>query len=68
MQERSGQDAALTSVIFSAGSHIDLMIAEGFKSSGAPKVLVLGDLSETGPLSNVIATVNGDGGPWGCPR
>ena len=68
IQERESHDASLASLISSVGSENDLVIAEGFKSSGAPKVLVLDDLSEPGPLRNVIATVNGDGGPWGCPR
>ena len=68
IQERTNRDASLATLTSSVHDNIDLVIAEGFKSSGAPKVLVLDDLSEPGPLLNVIATVNGDGGQWGCPR
>ncbi|MBQ10827.1 MAG: molybdopterin-guanine dinucleotide biosynthesis protein B [Planctomyces sp.] len=68
IQERVSHDASLATLASLVHEDADLVVAEGFKSSGAPKVLVLDDLSEPGPLRNVIATVNGDGGPWGCPR
>ena len=60
-------DASLTSLVSSIRGEADLVIAEGFKSSAAPKVLVLDGMDSLSSVSNVIATVNGDGRAWGCP-
>ena len=67
LAKRVDHDASLSSLVSSLGGEADLVIAEGFKSSGAPKVLVLDGSGTTPPVSNVIATVNGEGREWGCP-
>ena len=68
LAERVDHDASLTSLVSSVRGEADLVIAEGFKSSGEPKVLVLDGMDSLSSVSNVIATVNGDGRAWGCPN
>jgi molybdopterin-guanine dinucleotide biosynthesis protein B len=61
-------DASLEEIVASIDAVYGLVIAEGFKRSTVPKVLVLGDEVIEPPPSNIIAVV-GDGGPdIGVPR
>jgi molybdopterin-guanine dinucleotide biosynthesis protein B len=65
--ERAGGDATLKSVVSSFGAAIDLVIAEGFKGSEAPKVLVVGDGQPPPAVDNVVAVVSGVPGDWDAP-
>ncbi len=61
-------DASLEEIVATIDGSYDLIIAEGFKRSTVPKVLVLGDEVIEPPPSRIIALV-GDGGPdLGVPR
>lgn len=61
-------DSALDSIVSNFGSQFDIVIAEGFKASDTPKVLVVD--SETPPpeVSNVIATVSASPVQAGVPN
>ena len=75
--ERVDHDDSLTSLLSSIDTKSDLVIAEGFKTSSVPKVLVLDDEkvpdsevpdSEVpNSMKNIIATVCGNGAPSGVP-
>ena len=54
-RRRVGNDPALETVVSTVGAGADIVVAEGFKSSAAPKVVV-GDLPLS--LENVIAHVD----------
>ncbi|MFQ5934178.1 MAG: molybdopterin-guanine dinucleotide biosynthesis protein B, partial [Dehalococcoidia bacterium] len=54
-------DSSLESIISSLGTRADMVIAEGFKTSTVPKVLVVKGRDPPPSVENVIATV-GDGG------
>ncbi len=54
-RRRVGGDLKLETVVSSVGDGADIVVAEGFKSSTAPKIVV-GDLPA--PLENVIARVD----------
>ncbi len=56
MRRRVGNDPALEIVVSTVGAGADIVVAEGFKSSTAPKIVV-GDLPVS--LENVIAHVDG---------
>ena len=58
---RVGHDSSLTSLVSSIDTPSDLVIAEGFKTSSVPKVLVLDDEQVADSINNIIATVGGDG-------
>jgi molybdopterin-guanine dinucleotide biosynthesis protein MobB len=55
-RRRVGGDPALETVVSTVGAGADIVVAEGFKSSTAPKIVV-GDLPVS--LENVIAHVDG---------
>ena len=65
MVERVNQDSSLASlaalVRTQAEAQPDLIIAEGFKTSPVPKILVIDDGEMTESVTNIIATVGGDG-------
>lgn len=65
MVERVNQDSSLASlaalVRTQAKAQPDLIIAEGFKTSPVPKILVIDDGEMTESVTNIIATVGGDG-------
>ena len=52
---------SLSSLVFPIDPPSDLVIAEGFKTSSVPKVLVLDDEQVADSINNIIATVGGDG-------
>ncbi|HJN88027.1 MAG: molybdopterin-guanine dinucleotide biosynthesis protein B [Dehalococcoidia bacterium] len=54
--DRTGGDTPLESIISTLGSGVDLVVAEGFKNSAVPKVLVVRG-GPPPPVENVIATV-----------
>jgi molybdopterin-guanine dinucleotide biosynthesis protein MobB len=56
-RRRVGGDPALETVVSTVGAGADIVVAEGFKSSTAPKIVV-GDLPV--PLENVIAHVDSE--------
>ena len=55
--ERTEADTTLEEIAASLDSSYDLVIAEGFKGSTVPKVLVVGDEELIPPPENVIAVV-----------
>jgi len=65
MVERVNQDSSLASlaalVQTQTKAQLDLIIAEGFKTSPVPKILVIDDGEMTESVTNIIATVGGDG-------
>jgi molybdopterin-guanine dinucleotide biosynthesis protein len=65
MVERVNQDSSLASlaalVQTQAKAQPDLIIAEGFKTSPVPKILVIDDGEMTESVTNIIATVGRDG-------
>ena len=65
--ERVGGDASLTSLVSAIGPRADLVVAEGFKASDVPKILVLADSGMAASVENVIATVSADGETLGAP-
>ncbi len=66
--QRTEDDAPLNQIVASLDSRYDLVVAEGFKTSAVPKVLVLKE-GETWPLSpGVIAVVGGRGSAEDVPR
>ncbi len=56
---RVDRDGALDWIVSSFGPEVDLVVAEGFKCSGAPKVVVLSEDGSAPAVENVIATVAG---------
>ncbi|MFQ6026717.1 MAG: molybdopterin-guanine dinucleotide biosynthesis protein B [Dehalococcoidia bacterium] len=54
---RSDGDPHLESILPSLGNDLDLVIAEGFKGSPTPKILVLDHQQPPAPLQNLLATV-----------
>ena len=65
--ERVGQDSSLTSLVSSINTQSDLVIAEGFKASSVPKILVLEDGQLAASINSIIATVGGNGTASGVP-
>jgi molybdopterin-guanine dinucleotide biosynthesis protein B len=61
-------DASLEEIVASIDVAYGLVIAEGFKRSTVPKVLVLGDEVIEPPPSNIIAVVGEGGTDIGVPR
>jgi molybdopterin-guanine dinucleotide biosynthesis protein B len=55
--ELTQTDAALEEIVASLDSSYDLVVAEGFKDSSVPKVLVLAEEELSPPPGNVIAVV-----------
>ncbi len=55
--QRTIGDTTLEEIVGSLESGYDLVIAEGFKASSVPKVLVCGEEAVQPPPSNVIAVV-----------
>lgn len=55
--ERRDDDLELEEIAGAVGPGYDLVIAEGFKRSSVPKILVLGDETISPAPGNVIATV-----------
>lgn len=58
--EKSEGDASLDSLVVSFDPDVDIVVAEGFKGSEAPKVLVVGG-GVTPEVKNVIATIGPEG-------
>jgi molybdopterin-guanine dinucleotide biosynthesis protein B len=60
-------DSSLESVVSAMGAGIDLVVAEGFKSSAVPKVLVANGLWPKPVPDNIIAIVTDQPGTWDMP-
>lgn len=60
--KRVDHHGSLASLISSIAPRPDLVIAEGFKTSSVPKVLILDGKQLAGLIDNVIATVGDNGG------
>ena len=52
-----GGDPSLESIICQLGPEVDVAIAEGFKSSGVPKILVVNSGHPPASFDDVIATI-----------
>ena len=65
--ERVTADSALESIVSTIGDGIDLVIAEGFKSSTVPKVLVGNGASPTPIPDDLIAIVTDEPRTWDIP-
>ncbi|MDP6403415.1 MAG: molybdopterin-guanine dinucleotide biosynthesis protein B [SAR202 cluster bacterium] len=61
-------DPSLESVVAGFGTDVDMVIAEGFKRSAAPKVLVVDPENAPPDVDNVIATVSADPKVPGVPN
>ena len=57
-------DSRLETLARAVGEEIDIVIAEGFKASSVPKVLVVGDDGRYPEVENVIAVVSDKPGKW----
>jgi hypothetical protein len=64
---RINGDSPLESIVSSFSTEADLVIAEGFKLSAVPKVLVVGKEFSPPHVENVIAVVSDDNGEWDLP-
>ncbi len=64
---RTNGDSPLESIVSSLSTEADLVIAEGFKLSAVPKVLVVAKDFSPPQVENVIAVVNDDIGEWDLP-
>lgn len=64
--DRVRREPTLESLVASVGG-VDLVVAEGFKGSSAPKVLVTRGESPPPQVSNVVAVVSDLPGPAGLP-
>lgn len=62
--EQVNGDSPLETIVSAIGCGADIVIAEGFKSSAVPKVLVG---SSPPPVENVIAHVSGKPKSWDLP-
>ncbi|MEE8442660.1 MAG: molybdopterin-guanine dinucleotide biosynthesis protein B [Dehalococcoidia bacterium] len=58
--ERTRDDTSLEEIVASLGPGYDLVVAEGFKASTVPKVLVLGAEELSPPPQRVLAVVSDD--------
>ncbi|MFW6174836.1 MAG: molybdopterin-guanine dinucleotide biosynthesis protein B [Chloroflexota bacterium] len=68
---RTGQEGELQEAVDALGPSCDIVIVEGFKESGCPKILACGRGPVSPMPSNVIATFGGepvDGLPWFQPH
>ena len=65
--ELTQADAALDEIVASLDSSYDLVVAEGFKGSPVPKVLVAGEEALSPPPENVIAVVGNGPAVDGAP-
>ena len=61
-------DASLESVASTLGPDIDIVIAEGFKASQSPKILVLGESQPSLAWDQVVAVVGDTPVPCGRPN
>jgi hypothetical protein len=66
--ETADADVSLGEITASLGNTYDLLLAEGFKESAVPKVLVAGREHLSPAPTNVIATVGGPGGAGDVPH
>jgi molybdopterin-guanine dinucleotide biosynthesis protein MobB len=66
--DRLTRETALSSMAGEFGDDVDLIVAEGFKADGVPKVLVWNDDALSRPIDNVIAVVGDGDVASGCPR
>ncbi len=64
---RINGDSPLESIVSSLSTEADLVIAEGFKLSAVPKVLVVGKDFAPPHVENVIAVVSDSIGEWDLP-
>ena len=64
---RVASDSPLESIVSCMAGDMDLVIAEGFKTSAVPKVLVHAGSSSPPRVENVIATVTDGSGPGDAP-
>ena len=58
--DKTNEDTPLKSIVSTLGAGVDLVVAEGFKTSAFPKLLVVDGAPPPPSVENVIATV-GDG-------
>lgn len=65
--QRVEGDTSLEKIVASLGDSYDLVIAEGFKGSTVPKVLVMGKEPVTPAPAGVIAVVSDTPGDQGVP-
>ena len=65
--ERVTLDSALESIVSTMGSGINLVVAEGFKSSAVPKVLVANGASPMPTPNDLIAIVTDTPRTWDLP-
>ena len=66
--ERVSDDSSLGSLVALINAPLDLVIAEGFKASSVPKILVLDDDEMVDSVTNIIATVGADKVHLGLPN
>lgn len=66
--DRTSADASLEGIASAFGEAVDLIIAEGFKSSRAPKVLVAGNNGPPPEVDQVIAVVGDAQPPLAVPQ
>ena len=55
--DRTEGETPLESIVASLGTLVDIVVAEGFKSSTVPKVLILDGVQPPPSVQNVIATI-----------
>lgn len=60
-------DAPLESIVPTISADNDIVIAEGFKNSTVPKILVMDDGGDVPVVDNVIAVVSDSVGEWDHP-
>ena len=65
--ERVNGDSRLESIVSALDNGIDIVVAEGFKTSGIPKVLVLDSSPSPTGVKNIVAIVSDAPGPWKLP-
>ncbi len=66
--ERVNEDSSLGALVGLINTPLDLVIAEGFKTSSVPKILVLDDSKMDDSVTNIIATVGDDISGLGLPH
>lgn len=65
---QTGGDMPLEQIVASLGPGYDLVVAEGFKESSVPKVLVTSGSESTPRVQDIIAVVGEGGGSLDVPR
>lgn len=65
--EKADGDSSLERIVSSMDGCVDMIIAEGFKASAAPKVLVVSERPHP-VVEDAVAVVCDTPGTWGLPR